>query len=115
MNLKTTERLIKLLASGQTTYATIRLDMPELSNDDLRRMLFPSSNTVNKLIAFSHDISEEEFRRNRFDQNELIVLTEKGKDLLYQLQKEQRQSLLTYVSIALSAIAAVTGIIALFR
>ncbi len=77
MNLKTTEKLIKLFANGQITYKIIRRTMPELSDNDLQNMLFPLSNTTNKLIAFARDISKDEFRRNQFNENEVIVLTEK--------------------------------------
>lgn len=91
MNQQNTEKLIKLFKNEPLSYAFIKQNMPNLTDKELISMLFPTSNVLGRLIILSEDISEDEFRRRNFEQEKIIILTEKGQDLLYLLQKEQHQ------------------------
>lgn len=106
---KTIEKIILLFDNGKIVYSKLHRKLPTLSNDELLSLMgYLSENTC--LFTLSRNVSAENIKRYGFNENDVFTLTEDGENIRYFADNRQTQQRCTYLSILLSAIAAVTGI-----
>lgn len=116
MNQKEIETVILLFKHDTVTYSDICGALPDLQQNDLRISSISGIGAPHKYFYLVRHISDpQECLQYQFLDTDIFKLSENGQNLLYRLRKEKRQSLLSYISIVLSAIAAITGILALFH
>lgn len=109
MKQKTIEKIILLFDNGKIVYSKLHRKLPTLSNDELLSLMgYLSENTC--LFTLSRNVSAENIKRYGFNENDVFTLTEDGENMRYFANNRQTQQRCTYLSILLSAIAAVTGI-----
>ena len=99
MTLETKRRLVCLIERGVTTRAALLAALPEIDDDDLYYALRTPINDERLLIE--HD--------------DVLFLTDAGKDILYRMKEEQNQHFYIVLGAIASAIAAICSLIALFR
>lgn len=104
MNQCEREKLVLLIASGCNSYQAIRAALPSLKDIDLKY-------DEAALVSMVNESNEHAIYH--FHPDDQFILTESGESLLYQVRKDRRRERETIISIILSAIAAVTGVIAL--
>lgn len=106
---KTIEKIILLFDNGKIVYSKLHRKLPTLSNDELLSLMgYLSENTC--LFTLSRNVSAENIKRYGFKENDVFTLTKDGENMRYFADNRQTQQRCTYLSILLSAIAAVTGI-----
>jgi hypothetical protein len=106
---KTIEKIILLFDNGEIVYSKLHRKLPTLSNDEILSLMgYLSENTC--LFTLSRNVSAENIKRYGFKENDVFTLTEDGENIRYFADNRQIQQRCTYLSILLSAIAAVTGI-----
>lgn len=109
MKQKTIEKIILLFDNGKIVYSKLHRKFPALSNDELLSLMgYLSENTC--LFTLSRNVSADDIKRYGFKENDVFTLTEDGENMWYSANNRQTQKRCTYLSILLSAIAAVTGI-----
>lgn len=99
MTLETKRRLVCLIDSGTNTRAGILASMPELDDSDLDYAMQSLDETERILI----------------ERGGILSLADAGKDILYLMKEEQKQQLYIVLSVIASIIAAVCGLIDLYR
>ena len=99
MTLETKRRLVCLIDSGTNTRAALLASMPELDDSDLDYAMQSLDETERILI----------------ERGGILSLADAGKDILYLMKEEQKQQLYIVLSVIASIIAAVCGLIDLYR
>ena len=99
MTLETKRRLVCLIDRGTNTRAALLASMPELDGSDLDYAMQSLDETERILI----------------ERGGILSLADAGKDILYLIKEEQKQQLYIVLSVIASIIAAVCGLIDLYR
>lgn len=99
MTIETKRRLVALIASGKNTRAEVLAALPDIDDDDLDYALRTLDGSERLLVE--HD--------------GVLSLTDAGKDILFLMKEEQKQQLYIVLSVIASIIAAVCGLIDLYR
>lgn len=100
------EILVKLISQNKNTYQDIRSRLPHLSDSEIK---YEADNPIRFINT------PREYAIYKFSPDDVFELSEFGKNLLYKLKKDQQSQRLTLLSIILSAIAAITGVLSLLN
>lgn len=116
MTAKEKELLVKLIADGKNTYKNLHTVLPNLSSTTLKSIALNLPGNLNSpLIKLTKSLSYSETLNYHFKDTDTFELTEHGKDLLYQLQKEQKSEYREKAILLLTVISVIISIIALFK
>lgn len=124
---KDKEIAVRLVASGKNTYKDLKTALPHIPLSFWVRAGHPEKVGHNDVIRLNKQIEWLQADKYKPVDNDVLILTEQGEDLLYKLQKEERETALAVESNGLSlkafkeahqskiiaVIAAVTAIISL--
>ena len=124
------EKIVKYIDIGHTTYADIHEKFPYVTALDWYSILFdtfPESKETAYLGALGQPPKKDtpliclqqcpkDFNKlYKFQPSDVFILTIEGRNMAYRLKKEKRKDYLAIMSVIFAAIAAVTGIAALFH
>lgn len=124
------EKIVIYISAGHATYAELHTKFPYIQDADWYTILwdtYQESEYSNILGVLStppkKDIPLICLQQRpqayttfyHFQPTDTFVLTIAGQNLAYQLRKERKKNYATIATVALSLIAALTGILALFR
>lgn len=112
MDMKTKQRLILLIASGIHDIQSLRQHIPNLTDLEISYLLFAPSETerlISEALPRPHFLGEH----YEIHPNDELVLSDAGRDMLYQIRREQQAIHLQKLSLFFSAIAALCSGISL--
>lgn len=125
------EKIALLIGSGKNTYADFSKAFPSFSNETWMSIIFDnfkndppnplikrytdSLDNMNNKFIFFKEYPDDYSPAYEFKPTDSFKLSTNGKNLLHQLKKERQQLLLTIASVAFSALATITGVLALLR
>lgn len=98
MNLKDKEKLVLTIASGRNTYKALRHEFPGLASHYWLHLDVAKTNPI---------ITDE----RQLEDGTAFILNRAGEDLLYQLEKERRQTVMSAASLVSSVLAAIMATI----
>ena len=107
---KTIEKIILSFDNGKFVYSKLHRRFPALSNDEILSLMgYLSENTC--FFTLSRNVSADNIKRYGFKEDDVFTLTEDGENMWDTVDNIRTQQHCMYLSIILSAIAAITGII----
>lgn len=110
MKQKTIEKIILSFDNGKFVYSKLHRRFPALSNDEILSLMgYLSENTC--FFTLSRNVSADNIKRYGFKEDDVFTLTEDGENMWDTVDNIRTQQHCMYLSIILSAIAAITGII----
>lgn len=109
MTCKEKELIVKLISEGKNTVADIRKILPKA---DLRDITFHHV-YENNLIHLEDSVDYMQQPKYKFKDTDAFYLTESGIDLLYKVQKEEKQSNMNkkiFIATVIGVIVSVIGV-----
>ena len=105
MDMKTKQQLVLLIASGIHDIQSLRQRIPSLTDSEISYLLFAPSETerlIPEALPRPHHLGEH----YEIYPSDELVLSDAGRDMLYQIRREQQAIHLQKLSLFFSAIAA---------
>lgn len=105
MDMKTKQQLVLLIASGIHDIQSLRQRIPSLTDSEISYLLFAPSETerlISEALPRPHHLGEH----YEIYPSDELVLSDAGRDMLYQIRREQQAIHLQKLSLFFSAIAA---------
>ena len=112
MDMKTKQQLVLLIASGIHDIQSLRQRIPSLTDSEISYLLFAPSETerlISEALPRPHHLGEH----YEIYPSDELVLSDAGRDMLYQIRREQQAIHLQKLSLFFSAIAALCSGISL--